>query len=49
MKNNLINHNELTLSNMIDLRWDEERGIIKIYSVRGKLVRTENGKITYIG
>jgi hypothetical protein len=47
--NDDINQSDLTLANMLDLRWDEERGIIKIYSVRGKLVRTENGKITYIG
>lgn len=48
MKNNLINASDLTLSNMLDLRWDEECGIIKIYSVRGMLVRTENGRIVYV-
>lgn len=48
MKNNLINYTDLTLTNMIDLRWDEECGIIKIYSVRGMLVRTENGRIVYV-
>ena len=48
MNNNEIMLSELTITNMINLRWDENCGIIKIYFVRGKVVRTENDKITYI-
>lgn len=48
MNNNEIMISELTVANMINLRWDETLGIIKIYFVRGKIVRTENDKITYI-
>ena len=48
MNNNGIMLSELTIANMINLRWDENCGIIKIYFVRGKVVRTENDKITYI-
>lgn len=48
MNNNEIMLSELTIANMINLRWDETFGIIKIYFVRGKIVRTENDKITYI-
>lgn len=48
MNNNGIMLSELTIANMINLRWDENCGIIKIYFVRGKVVRTENDKITYV-
>ena len=48
MNNNKIMLSELTIANMINLRWDENCGIIKVYFVRGKVVRTENDKITYI-
>lgn len=48
MNNNEIMLSELTIANMINLRWDENCGIIKIYFVRGKVVRTENDKITYV-
>lgn len=48
MNNNEIMLSELTIANMIDLRWNESCGIVKIYFVRGKVVRTENDKIAYV-
>lgn len=45
---NDINLSDLNLRNMIDLRYDEIRGIIKIYNVRGKIVITNNDVITKI-
>ena len=48
MNNNKIMLSELTITNMINLRWDENCGIIKTYFVRGKVVRTENDRITYV-
>ena len=46
--NNGISRCDLNVKTMVDLRYDEECGIVCIYSVRGKLIRTENGVVTYV-
>ena len=48
LSNNGIFRCELNWKTMLDLRWDEECGIICLYQVRGKLIRTENGKVAYV-
>lgn len=48
LSNNGISQSELNMKTMLDLRWDKEYGIICIYHVHGKLIRTENGKVAYV-
>ena len=33
---------EFNMKNLLDLRYDEERGIVKIYQIRGKLIIDDN-------
>lgn len=40
---------DLTMTNLINIRYDEERGIVKTYCIRGKVVVTEYDKIVYVG
>lgn len=44
-----IKQSDLTMANLIDLRYDEERGVIKIYQIRGRLVLEENFRLSFIG
>ena len=39
---------EFSMKNLLDLRYDEARGIIKIFQIRGKLIIEENGKRTFL-
>ena len=33
---------EFNMKNLLDLRYDEERGVVKIYQIRGKLIVDDN-------
>ena len=33
---------EFNMKNLLDLRYDEERGVVKIYQIRGKLIIDDN-------
>ena len=33
---------EFNMANLLDLRYDEERGVIKIWQIRGRLIIEEN-------
>lgn len=35
---NDIPKSEFNMKNMLDLRYDEERGVVSIYQIRGKLI-----------
>lgn len=48
LSNYNISMNDLNMKTLISLRYEEEVGIIKIYSVKGKVVRMVNGEIEYV-
>ena len=33
-----ISASEFNMKNLLDLRYDEERGVVSIYQIRGKLI-----------
>ena len=33
---------EFNMKNLLDLRYDEERGVVKVYNIRGKLIVEDN-------
>lgn len=33
---------EFNIKNLLDLRYDEQRGVVKIYQIRGKLILEDN-------
>ena len=37
-----IPESEFNMKNLLDLRYDEERGVVKIYQIRGKLIVDDN-------
>lgn len=39
-----ISESEFNMSNLLSLRYDEERGIVKVYYIQGTLIFEENGK-----
>lgn len=39
-----IPESEFNMKNLLDLRYDEERGIVKVYYIQGTLIFEENGK-----
>lgn len=39
---NDIPTSEFNMKNLLDLRYDEERGVVKIYQIRGKLIVDDN-------
>ena len=43
-----IPESEFNMTNLLSLRYDEERGIIKVYNIRGKLILEENGKRSFL-
>lgn len=43
-----IPESEFNMTNLLSLRYDEERGIVKVYNIRGKLILEENGKRSFL-
>lgn len=39
---NDIPASEFNMKNLLDLRYDEQRGVVKIYQIRGKLIVDDN-------
>ena len=37
-----IPESEFNMKNLLDLRYDEQRGVVKIYQIRGKLIVDDN-------
>lgn len=48
LSNYNISMNDLNMKTLIDLRYEEGVGVIKIYYVKGKMVRMVDGKIEYV-
>ena len=45
---NDLPQSEFNMKNMLDLRYDEQRGIVKIFNIRGKLIIEEDGKRRFL-
>lgn len=43
-----ISESEFNARTLLTMRYDEERGIVKVYNVRGKLILEENGKRSFL-
>lgn len=39
-----FNQSDFNMRTLISMRYDEERGLIKVYNIRGTLILEENGK-----
>lgn len=39
---------EFNMHTLLTMRYDEERGIVKVYNIRGKLILEENGKRSFL-
>ena len=43
-----IPESEFNMRNMLDLRYDEVRGVVKVFQIRGKLIVEDNGGRRYL-
>lgn len=43
-----IPESEFNMRTLLTMRYDEVRGIVKVYSIRGKLILDENGKRSFL-
>ena len=45
---NDIPESEFNMRNMLDLRYDEVRGVVKVFQIRGKLIVEDNSGRRYL-
>ena len=43
-----IPESEFNMRNMLDLRYDEVRGVVKVFQIRGKLIVEDNNGRRYL-